>query len=128
MMIGRCFLTAGVAGLLSACVSMEYGPINAERPYGYKETRQNDGSYVLAVTHPDPEQARLFWDQRAEELCGSKTYVKNIYRAIRPTFWTPGYSAFAGAPYLEGLLTCGAPQAAPVAAASAELPAAPSGQ
>jgi hypothetical protein len=127
MTIARCFLVAGLAGLLTACVSMEYGTIGPERPYGYKETRRDDGSYVLTIAHPDPKQAILFWDQRAEELCQSKTYVKNIYQAIRPTVWTPGYSAFAGVPYLEGYLTCGASQP-PALAASSEPPVAQSGQ
>jgi len=118
MMTGRYGLAALLAGLLTACVSLEYGPMGPDRPYGYKETKREDGSYVLLIQHPDGKKAYEFWDRRAAELCGSKIYEKNIFRAIRPTIAVPGYSATPGMPILEGYLTCGsaAPAATPAPA------------
>lgn len=105
-------LTAAVL-LTSACVSLTYGPITPDQPYGYSETKRADGSYILRVIHPVSAEAMAFWDKRAEELCGSSTYAKNIYQATRPTLL---YSTWGGRPgdvVLEGVLTCNATAAAP---------------
>lgn len=112
-MIARLGAAVLLAGVLTACASTEYGPMGPDRPFGYKETRQADGSYVLLIQHPDEKTAYAFFDRRAGELCGSKGFKKNIFRAIRPTIVVPGYSATTGAPILEGYLTCG--DAEPVA-------------
>jgi hypothetical protein len=110
-------LLAGLAVTVSACVSMDYGPITDKRPYGYAETPQADGSYVLRVFHPDATLAMNFWDQRAGELCGSTNFVKNIYVANRQTLLYSNYGGMAGAAVLEGTLTCkDAATAAPAAA------------
>lgn len=111
-------LLAVGAVALSACVSTDYGPITEERPYGYAETRQADGSYVLRVFHPDGALAMKFWDQRAGELCGSMNFVKNIYVANRQTLLYSNYGGMAGAAVLEGTLTCNAAPAAASATAS----------
>lgn len=102
----RTCLTLAAALALTACVSMTYGETGPDSPYGYKDVRQEDGSYILSATHPDPNEAMAFWDRRAEELCGAGRYKKNIYRAIKPTMELYGYGGMAGASYLEGTLTC----------------------
>lgn len=86
---------------------MAYGPVTPEQPYGYSETKQPNGSYILRVTHPDGAQAMTFWDQRAQELCGSSAYTKNIYQAVRPTMRYSNYGGMPGVAMLEGILTCG---------------------
>lgn len=109
-------LAVSLAGL-AACVSMDYGPMTGERPYGYAETKRPDGTYVVNVIHPDALLAMKFWDQRAAELCGSTSFVKNIYVASRPTVLYQYYGGMPGAATLEGTLTCvAAPPATPAGA------------
>lgn len=96
---------------VSACAttSMEYGPIGKGQTFGYQETKQPDGSYILRVVHPVGDTAMTYWDRRAAELCGSSVYEKNIYRAIRPTLLYQNYGGMPGAAEIEGLLVCRAP-------------------
>lgn len=102
--------------LPSACISMEYGPITPDQPYGYTEKKREDGAYVLGVVYPDSKQAMAFWDKRATELCGPATYTKNIYEASRVIPYYSSYASNPGLIVLEGLLTCNAPE--PVAEAA----------
>lgn len=104
---------AAAALLPPTCVSMDYGPIGPEQPYGYSERQRDDGAYILSVVHPDETQAMAFWDARAKELCGAAGYTKNIYQATRPTVLYSNYGGMAGDVVLEGLLTCKGPDKGP---------------
>jgi hypothetical protein len=115
-MLRALLIAAASVSTLAACVAMDYGPMNNERPYGYSETKRPDGSYIVRVVHPDAALALKFWDQRAAELCGSTQYVKNIYSATRPTVHYSYYGGMPGVPSLEGMLTCSTPAAAAAAA------------
>jgi hypothetical protein len=121
-----------LVSLAAGCVSPSvYGPIDpAIGPYGYRETRNADGSYTLRVVSDDSAQAYEFWDRRAQELCGGPNFQKNIFRAERPVVQTTGYATNAlnpafGATYtvdqygsllLEGYLRCDAAEAAATSA------------
>jgi hypothetical protein len=104
---------AAASLLLSGCVAAAvYGPIAPDQPFGYSERQREDGTYILSAVHPDSEQAMAYWDKRAAELCGSSDYVKNIYRAVRPTMMGP-YGGTPGVAVFEGTLTCAQQQPAP---------------
>lgn len=98
--------------LLPGCLSTAYGPVGEGRPYGYTETKHEDGTYVLRIVHPDSDLAMKFWDQRAAELCNSTVYKKNIYFATRPTLLYSSYGGTAGAAQIEGSLDCNPAQPA----------------
>jgi hypothetical protein len=77
-----------LAGVLSGCQTIEYGPVDGEITpvYGYQETQTREGEYTLTVRAlgGTAETVHLMWDRRARELCGAE-YQKTLYRAERPT-------------------------------------------
>lgn len=101
---------------ISACGTTEYKQLNPNGIYGgefgYYDTERDDGSYRLKVVYPNKsngsEMANQFWDRRAEELCGSSKFQKDITAARR--LMDPAYrnNMFPDrGPYmLEGFLTC----------------------
>jgi len=135
---------AVTAFALSGCVTPPtYGPIgSADNQYGYRDRQNPDGSHTILVVAAGAAQAHEFWDRRAEEICGSASYDKNIFRAEIPVVTTTGYASngYSGGSYvqdvygaftMEGLLRCtdaSAPSgtdAAPEAAPSPEAETAP---
>jgi hypothetical protein len=112
-MNGRLALLACAAIMLAGCASSEYGAIDEQKGklFGYKETRQADGSYLLLVNYPavanGKEVVNAMWDRRARELCGDKPITKNIFNATRPTVRYDYYGGRPGGYVLEGYLTCG---------------------
>jgi hypothetical protein len=109
-----------------------YGPLGAKSMYGYRDRPNADGSHTILVVGLSADQAREFWDRRAQELCGGSEYRKNLFRAQRSVVQASGYAANAynpayGASYtydtygafeLEGYLTCRDAAETPVAPAS----------
>lgn len=112
----------GISAVLGCASPATYGPIGDGRNFGYRDTRNPDGSYTVLVIAPTSESAHAFWDQRATELCDGGTYRKNFFRAEIPVVTQYGYAAnpynpgyggsysqdVRGAPILEGYLHCDA--------------------
>jgi len=100
---------------LVACASIDtsYGSLGGEekRAYGYSEVQKEDGSYILTVKFPAASDGQStiqdFWDKRAEELCDSEDYTKNIYATNHPTVL---YDTYGGRPsgvlQMTGFLSC----------------------
>jgi hypothetical protein len=119
-----------VAGLaLTGCVTPPaYGPIGPESRYGYRDTRNADGSYTVRVVTNNAGLAHTFWDRRAQELCGGPDFDKNIFRAeipvvtysgtaTGPSGYTGYYTADQyGDLILEGYLRCKSDATAPAPA------------
>lgn len=107
--------TAGLAGvcvLLGACMTVEYAPMADQNGFGYRDHRNDDGSYTVLVVlpeHANPAQAREFWDMRAAEICPDG-YRHNIFRAERPTVYYDHYGGRPGGYIVEGYLHCDAPR------------------
>jgi len=119
------FVALALLALASCATPIVYGPIGqAKSPYGYKDTRNSDGSITIMVVANSAAMAKDYWDRRAGELCGAAEIQKNIFRAEIPVYQFQGYAASAyGAGYpggsysesrygnfiMEGYLRCGAP-------------------
>lgn len=118
--------TLAVALLLAGCATpIVYGPISETSAFGYRDTRNADGSYTVLVVAASAAMAHEFWDRRAHELCG-EDFTKNIFRAQIPVYSYTGYASngYSGGAYtedrygafnLEGYLHCGAGEASPEA-------------
>jgi hypothetical protein len=112
-----------MAVALAACATPpKYGPMADNHGLGYRDTHNPDGSYTILVVAYTAATAQEFWDRRAQELCGSADFHKNIFRAEVPVVRVSGYATNAYNPsygasytedqhgnfYLEGYLRCDA--------------------
>lgn len=91
-------------------------------PYGYSDVLNADGSHTIRVllpaSVPDPQIAYVYWNRRAEEICGGPPASKTLHTAQRAVIFVDARSAHAvrGDYYLEGLARCaGAAEASAVA-------------
>ena len=99
MIRSKGFCAAGGIILLSACVSHEYGLINAadNRPFGYNERVVGENQVIVQAVGPNSALARSYFDLRVSELCPFGDANTNIYRAN-----------FAAAPNMFGPIEMGA--------------------
>ena len=100
-----------LASMLAGCAQeIAYREMTANKSYGYKDHKRDDGSYVLLVVYPAANYAAAlaykYWDKRAGELCQGRAFHKNIFRADRPTVHYSNYGGMPGSFELEGYLTC----------------------
>lgn len=83
-------------------------------PYGYSDVLNADGSHTIRVllpaSAPDPQNAYVYWNRRAEEICGGPPASKTLHTAQRAVIFVDARSAQAvrGDYYLEGLARCAA--------------------
>ncbi|MEY4555468.1 MAG: hypothetical protein RL093_587 [Pseudomonadota bacterium] len=81
-------------------------------PYGYSDVLNADGSHTIRVllpaSVPDPQNAYVYWNRRAEEICGGPPASKTLHTAQRAVIFVDARSAQAvrGDYYLEGLARC----------------------
>ena len=81
-------------------------------PYGYSDVLNADGSHTIRVllpsSTPDPQNAYVYWNRRAEEICGGAPAGKTLHTAQRAVIFVDARSAQAvrGDYYLEGLARC----------------------
>lgn len=96
-------------------------------PYGYSDLLNADGSHTIRVllpaSTPDPRNAYVYWNRRAEEICGGPPTGTTLHTAQRAVIFVDARSAQAvrGDYFLEGLARCGPSQETP-AASVAEAP------
>lgn len=89
-------------------------------PYGHSDVLNADGSHTIRVLLPastrDPQNAYVYWNRRAEEICGGPPVGKTLHTAQRAVIFVDARSAQAvrGDYFLEGLARC---------AGTAEVPA-----
>lgn len=82
-------------------------------PYGYSDVLNADGSHTIRVllpaSVPDPQNAYVYWNRRAEEICGGPPAGKTLHTAQRAVIFVDARSAQAvrGDYFLEGLARCG---------------------
>lgn len=82
-------------------------------PYGYSDVLNADGSHTIRVllpaSVPDPQNAYVYWNRRAEEICGGPPASKTLHTAQRAVIFVDARSAQAvrGDYFLEGLARCG---------------------
>lgn len=99
--------------LLCGCATIEYGPLGGSPAarFAYKETPNGDTRFTLMIVGsgvPDMNLMQAMWDRRAQELCGTTSYSKTIFRADRATMLYGYHGGAAGQPVLEGFLDCSA--------------------
>lgn len=101
---------------LGGCVTDPgYAPMGGPdgSPYGYSDVLNVDGSHTIRVLLPastrDPQNAYVYWNRRAEEICGGAPAGKTLHTAQRAVIFVDARSAQAvrGDYYLEGLARCG---------------------
>lgn len=91
-------------------------------PYGYSDALNADGSHTIRVllpaSVPDPQNAYVYWNRRAEEICGGPPASKAVHTAQRAVIFVDARSAQAvrGDYYLEGLARCGTATETPAVA------------
>lgn len=114
-------LITGLSLLAGGCVTDPgYVMMGGEggSPYGFSDMHNADGSYTIRVVLPsttrDPQNAYVYWNRRAEEICGGPPAGTTIHTAQRVIIFVDARSAQAvrGDYVLEGLATC-APVAGP---------------
>jgi hypothetical protein len=107
----------------TGCITpVTYGPIGGENhaTYGYTDRRSHDGHAILLVIVPaysNSATAHEFWDRRAREICESRDYTRNIFRAERATQLYDYYGGRPGDYFLEGYVIC-TPEETPQKSAS----------
>lgn len=92
-------------------------------PWGYSDVLNADGSHTIRVVLPsfarDPQDAYVYWNRRAEEICGGPPAGKTLHTAERAIVFVDARSAQAvrGDYVLEGYARCGPPAETAAAAA-----------
>ncbi|MDQ3125609.1 MAG: hypothetical protein M3Q74_08400 [Pseudomonadota bacterium] len=83
-------------------------------PYGYSDVVNADGSHTIRVLLPastlEPQNAYVYWNRRAAEICGGPPAGTTLHTAQRAVIFVDARSAHAvrGDYYLEGLARCAA--------------------
>lgn len=96
-------------------------------PYGYSDVLNADGSHTIRVllpaSIPEPQNAYVYWNRRAEEICGGPPAGTTLHTAQRAVIFVDARSAQAvrGDYFLEGLARC-APSRNTLAASATEAP------
>lgn len=106
-------LAAVAAGLsVASCYSTpDYAPAGTGgNPYGYTDAPVQGGARSIRVTLPsstqDPQLAYVYWNRRAEELCGGAVLRKQIHTAQRQLWDYNALSGVSGDYVLEGYVWC----------------------